>query len=333
MRKRTTLPLFALIMLAPRAQAQDPQLSQFYAAPMYLNPALTGNTFQDRIALNYRIQWPGFAPGFETYAVAYDHNNAKAHSGYGIMVMHDQAGTNDLSFTHIAGSYSYEARIDHAHAVRFGMRLGYTLRQFDMGNYLFADQVIRDNAPTSLEPAMIQRTSYFDAAMGLMYYGEHFWLGTSFSHINRPQQTLLLNGDTRLPIRTSIHTGYRIALDERSMSRTRSTFNIAAHYKAQQDWDQLDIGAYIEHLPLTAGIWYRGLPGLKAYKPGYPNNDAVILMAGFETQRQLRFVYSYDITISWLGMKSGGAHEISLTYEWPARQKNRKFHMVPCPKF
>ena len=26
------------------AIAQDPQLSQFYAAPLYLNPALTGNT-------------------------------------------------------------------------------------------------------------------------------------------------------------------------------------------------------------------------------------------------------------------------------------------------
>lgn len=333
MRDRALLAALLALLLAHETLAQDPQLSQFYAAPMYLNPALTGNTYQDRIGLNYRIQWPGIAPGFETYAMGYDHNNAKAHSGYGLMVMHDRAGTNNLSFTHVGGSYSYEARINHAHAVRFGIRLGYTVRQTDLGSYVFADQVIRDNAATTIESTMLQRTSYFDASVGGMYYSEHVWLGASFSHINRPQQTLMVGGDTRLPVRTSIHTGYRLALDEHSMSRTRSTFNIAAHYKAQQDWDQLDIGAYVDHQQLMAGLWYRGLPGLKSYRPGYPNNDAIVLMAGVQTQKQLRIIYSYDITISWQGMKTGGAHEVSLTYEWPARQKSRKFHMVPCPKF
>ncbi len=322
-----------LTLLVGRCAAQDPQLSQFYAAPMYLNPALTGNTYQDRIGMNYRIQWPGIAPGYETYAVAYDHNNSKAHSGYGLMVLHDKAGTTGLSFTHVGASYSYEARIDHGHAVRFGLRLGYTARQTDLGNYVFADQVIRDNAATTIESSLLQRTSYFDASMGVMYYDEHFWLGTSFSHINRPQQTLMVGGDTRLPVRTSVHTGYRLALDHKTMSRTHSTFNVAAHYKAQQDWDQLDLGVYVDHQPLLLGLWYRGLQGVKAYKPGYANNDAIVLMAGFETERQLRIIYSYDITINWLGLKTGGAHEISLTYEWPARQKNKKFRTIPCPKF
>jgi hypothetical protein len=56
-------------------------------------------------------------------------------------------------------------------------------------------------------------------------------------------------------------------------------------------------------------------------------------MVGFETEQQLRIVYSYDITISKLTMRSGGAHEISLIYEWPRKAKNRRHQMVPCPKF
>ena len=32
-------------------------------------------------------------------------------------------------------------------------------------------------------------------------------------------------------------------------------------------------------------------------------------------------------------MKSGGAHEISLIYEWPRKAKNRRHKVVPCPKF
>ncbi len=86
-------------------------------------------------------------------------------------------------------------------------------------------------------------------------------------------------------------------------------------------------------IQLTGGLWYRGLPIAKAYKQGYGNNDAVILMAGFQTQKQLRIIYSYDITISKLTMRSGGAHEISLQYEWPRKAKNRKHRTVPCPKF
>lgn len=56
-------------------------------------------------------------------------------------------------------------------------------------------------------------------------------------------------------------------------------------------------------------------------------------MMGYVTENQLRFVYSYDITISKLTMRSAGAHEISLIYEWPKQAKKRKHKIVPCPKF
>lgn len=315
------------------ASAQDPQLSQFYAAPLYLNPALTGNTFEDRLIANYRTQWNGLPRGYDTYAISYDHRASAANSGFGAFVMHDEAGTHNLAFTHAAAAYAYQAAIDHRRAFRVGLRVGVTTREYDPGGLLFADQVIRDNAPTSLEPHLIERVSYLDASFGGLYFSEQFWTGFSFSHINRPEQSLLATGRTRLPVRTSIHTGYRFPIDGRPVRKSESFMTLAAHYKMQQDWDQLDIGGYIEHQRLMAGVWYRGIPALKAYKAGYPNDDAVILMVGYETEGQLQIAYSYDVTISWLTLKSGGAHEISLQYEWPKRAKNRRFRAVPCPKF
>lgn len=329
----TYLLVMLLLFLSVQAKAQDPQFSQFYAAPLYLNPALTGNTFQDRVILNYRKQWLGIAPGYETYALAYDHNASKSKCGFGGMVLRDKAGTNGLAFTHAALSFSYEARIDHKHAVRFGSRMGWTIRDFDRSGLLFADQVIREGAPTSIEGSLVDRTSYFDASAGALYFSEAFWFGVSMNHLNRPDQSLVEGAETRLPVRTSVHTGYRATLDGQKLKRSKSYMTIAAHYKAQQDWDQLDLGAYFDHRQLTAGLWYRGIPGLKAYAPGYPNDESVIAMVGYETQDQFRVVYSYDITISTLSMRSGGAHELSLIYEWPKRGKNRKYHMVPCPKF
>lgn len=325
--------LLMLIPLSWVARAQDPQFSQFYAASQYLNPALTGNTFQDRVALNYRLQWPGVQPGYETYSFAYDHNFAGAHSGLGGFVMRDKAGSYGLSFTTIAMSYSYEARLNRRQAIRFGVRPGFTMRSVSPDGYLFADQVIRDMAPTSIEPNMVPNTSYLDIAAGGLFYSERFWGGASFNHINRPNTSLLVDGEATVPMRTTVHAGYRMPLDGHKLIRSMTKMTLAAHYKAQGKWDQLDVGGYIEHDRISAGLWYRGLPIAKAYQPGYGNSEAVILMAGFETEKQLRITYSYDITISKLTMKSAGAHELSLIYEWPRRAKARRHRVVPCPKF
>lgn len=325
--------ILVLLALRSAVMAQDPQFSQFYAASQYLNPALTGNTFQDRIALNYRLQWPGVQPGYETFSFAYDHNFAGAHSGLGGYVIRDKAGTYGLTFTTAAMSYSYEARLNRRQALRFGLRTGYTMRSVAPDGYLFADQVIRDNAPTSIEANLVPNTSYLDLAAGGLYYSEQFWAGASFNHINRPNQSLMVDGDARLQMRTTVHAGYRLPLDGHKLIRSETKMTLAAHYKAQGKWDQLDMGGYIEHNRISAGLWYRGLPILKAYKQGYGNSEAVILMAGFETEQQLRITYSYDITISKLTMQSAGAHEISLIYEWPRKAKARRHKVVPCPKF
>ncbi|MCB0794151.1 MAG: type IX secretion system membrane protein PorP/SprF [Flavobacteriales bacterium] len=325
--------IWTLVNLPQLCLGQDPQLSQFQASPLYLNPALTGNTLQDRLIANYRMQWAVVPNGFQTYAVSYDHRAAALNSGFGGMIMRDRAGTHGLAFTQASFSYAYEARIDRTHAFRGGIRAGYTIRDYDPGNLLFADQVIRDGAPTSIEPSMIERVTYADLSAGLLYFSEQFWAGISTSHLNRPQQTLYIGGDARLPMRTSVHGGYRFAMDGRHFSKSKTQATFCLHYKAQGKWDQLDLGAYIDHQGLSGGIWYRGLPGIKAYQPGYPNNDALVFLIGYETSTQLQVAYSYDVTVSWLTARSGGAHELSLIYEWPKRQKARKYKVVPCPKF
>lgn len=334
MNTRAPILIAALLLWSGgMVRAQDPQFSQFYAAPQYLNPALTGSTPQDRVAMNYRLQWPGVQPGFETYAVAYDHNFAAQNSGLGGYVIRDRAGSNGLTFTSLALAYSYEARTSHRSAIRAGLRMGYTMRGVDPSGFLFADQVIRDNAARTIESGMMEQVNYLDISTGALYYNERFWAGASFNHINRPNQSLFLEGEARLPMRTSVHTGYRIPLDRMHIRSSETTMTLAAHYKAQGRWDQFDMGGYVDHHRISLGVWYRGLPIVKAYQPGYGNSEAVILMAGFETEHNLRFVYSYDITISKLTMRSGGAHEISLVYEWPKQAKKRKHRTVPCPKF
>ena len=57
-RRFAIIVLFAFPFLTGESFAQDPEFSQFYANPLYLNPALAGVTICARANANYRNQWP-----------------------------------------------------------------------------------------------------------------------------------------------------------------------------------------------------------------------------------------------------------------------------------
>ncbi|MGB5929648.1 MAG: type IX secretion system membrane protein PorP/SprF, partial [Cyclobacteriaceae bacterium] len=65
--------LLLIVGILPESIAQDPQFSQYYAAPLYLNPAFTGASGQGRAGLNYRNQWPSIDANFTTYSAYADY--------------------------------------------------------------------------------------------------------------------------------------------------------------------------------------------------------------------------------------------------------------------
>lgn len=332
MRKEALLIAIALTG-AIGTHAQDPQFSQFYAAPQYLNPALIGDTHQDRAVLNHRVQWPGIQPGYRTTMAAYDHRFSHMNAGIGGFVLHDKAGAGGLAHTTVGAGYSYAFRLNFKRTVRAALRVGYTTRGVDPQSLLFTDQLIRDQAPTSVETNIVQRIGYADIAAGGLYHTEQFWVGVSIDHLNRPDQSLLNGSEAHLPMRTSVHTGHRFAMDGERLPKSGTILTAALHYKMQGAWDQLDVGAYADHSALTVGLWYRGLPLVKRYAPGYANNEALIALVGYDIGAGLRIAYSFDLTLSKLTMRSGGAHEISLIHEWSGKEKPRKPRIIPCPKF
>ncbi|PCH99182.1 MAG: hypothetical protein COB85_00545 [Bacteroidetes bacterium] len=313
--------------------AQDPQFSQFYSAQLYMNPAFTGNTIQDRVTVNYRKQWPGISGAFESYAFSYDHKFSEKNSALGIQVIRDKAGSGGLKFTNIGGLYSYVAKLSRKHFVRGGLRLGYTWRALDYAKLTFADQLIREGDVETIEPIKEKR-SYFDIATGFVYFSEIYWIGVAFNHLNRPNQSFI-GIKSRLSVKFDIHGGITLPVKKNVKGQAIISVTIAANYKAQQKWDQLDIGAYFRYDPLILGIWYRGIPLLKSYQPGYANNDALILLIGYHLKAyRLRLGYSYDITISPLRSHTGGAHEISLSYEYaPPEWKKKRNFIIPCASF
>lgn len=321
------------VLSALNTIAQDVQYSQFYASPLYLNPALAGTSDQHRVVGNFRDQWPAIPGSYISYSISYDVNIAEAHSGLGLTVQRDQAGSGALSTTTIGGVYAYEMKLNRKLAFRPAIGLAYGNRAVDMTRLKFGDQLLTGNDISVQSNLINDRVGYMDISAGGLLYGNEFWFGYSVYHINRPNNSLL--GDENfIDARHNIHTGYRLPMRRTVKREIVRSMTIAANYKAQGKWDQFDVGMYYYMKPFVMGVWYRGIPGLKSYKKGYQNNDAIILLAGIH-YKNFKMAYSYDITISKIWSTTGGSHEISLIYEYinPRKKRKARRRKLACPKF
>lgn len=321
--------LFIIASCSLRVTGQDIQFTQFQSNPIFLNPAYTGATFEHRFILNYRNQWPGISKTYSTFAASYDYNMTELKSGIGIQLIRDKAGTAALSTTGILGSYAYSYQIEKFKLIRMGLQLGYISRSYDHSGLVFNDQLYTGSA-VSNDIEIGPRVSYLNINAGALYNSQILWAGFALHNINRPN-TSLIDANNRLPMKISIHGGYRYIIEKKGYVLIKYIAP-AISYRHQHKFDQLDVGANFYHAPLTVGLWYRGLP-LKHYKPGYANTDALSVLFGIDIKEyDLRIALSYDATLSRLASRSFGAPELSVIYEIAKKSKRRRAY-VSCPKF
>lgn len=321
-----------LLLLTQRSFAQDPQFGHFYNNAMLYNPAFTGNVERGQFALSYRNQWPGVSQAYVSYAASYEYYFDKLKSGMGLQVVRDKAGSGGLTTTGINYSYSYQIPISREIAVLAGIKAGLQSRFYDFNKFTFPDQIARDDAPESLVNEFRDKVSYANFGQGIvLYHIRKYWVGVSFDHLNKPNSSFT-GQNARLPILMAIQGGYNFNINKSLSGRTKGALTAAFLYKAQEEWDQLDIGVYYKNAPFLCGIWYRGLP-VKSNDSSIPNIDAIMLLTGYKFDR-ISFAYSYDITASKLAGNTNGSHEISVTLQYPKSNKRRKrYFRIPCPKF
>lgn len=325
--------LFVMLGIVVRMSGQDAQFTQFYAAPTYLSPSFAGTSAQSRLAMQYRDQWPSIPGAFVTYNMAFDHYLEQLNSGIGLIATHDRAGSGAMGYTSITAQYAYEIELKRKVFLRPAIQFGYVNHSIDYGRLVFGDQLVRGGDIGTYENLSKRSIGYMDMGSGLLFFTPKLWLGLSLLHMNEPNQSLRL-GESLVPRKFSMHGGYRKALRTALIRKHPQAIIAAFNYKAQGKYDQLDIGVYYEQEPFFAGLWYRGLP-VKAYAPGRPGNDAIAVLFGVNVG-DWRFGYSHDITISKLAGRSGGAHEVSIVYDWAERRKRKsiaKRRVMPCAKF
>lgn len=324
------------ILMSIVAVAQDPEFAQYYAAPLYLNPAFSGTSVDHRFNMNYRNQWPNITNAFQTYAFSYDYNLDQLNSGLGVLLLVDKAGTAQLQSQQINFQYSYKVRLSDTWMLSSGLNFGLGTRSIDYNKLIFYNELdfLQSGGIPPDKRTDTDRASYFDFGGGMLAYNKKFWIGFAAAHLNRPNRSLTDN-EAQIPIKTTIHGGFRLPLYNGIFKKDRvAALAPSFVYKQQGKFDQLDIGTYFLYEPVVLGLWYRGIP-IRQNVNDNISQDAVVVILGFRLDK-FEFTYSYDVTVSELGPISGGAHELALMFkiDVAASVKTRKKEkFIPCPTF
>jgi len=324
---------FALLFfMIGNAWAQDPQFSQYYASPLYLNPGFAGSTPSPRLIFNSRLQWAKLPKAFATYAVSGDVYVDRFNSGFGLMAMTDRAGTANLRTTSAGAYYSAKIRLSENWMFSPGLVFGFGNRNIDLDKLVFGDQIIYNGPTTDEAIRTLGSRSFFDFSSGAVFYNKQFWGGFSVYHINQPNHSLL-GEESKLPMRFSIHSGIKIPIKHGPLSKSKlNSISPSFVYTVQGEFRHLDIGANAIFDPIMIGLWYRGVPIVKNVNDEI-SHDAAIFIVGMNL-KYLEVAYSYDFTISQIGPSSGGSHEISIMMLLSGINPHkvaRKDKFLPCP--
>lgn len=324
--------LFVSVFFNEGVKAQDPQFTQFYANPLYLNPAFAGSSRCPRYVMNYRNQWPGITRTYITYSASYDQHVDALAGGFGVLVTNDQAGDGTINTTNASLIYSYYLPVTNTFSVKAGVQASYSQKTIDWDKLTFGDMIDARYGFTTVtqETQNNDNVQNVDFSAGLLGYTNSFFIGGAVHHLLEPDEAFLNTGSSPLPMKITAHTGAIIAMGNQSAKYKRrrrrnantlpeSSISPNILYKRQKDFQQLNLGLYVTKGPIVGGLWYR-------------NEDAFIVLVGMMTTN-FRFGYSYDVTVSKLSNATSGSHELSMTIQFNCRPKKKKFTPVSCPSF
>ena len=341
-------------MLSVGARAQDYHFSQFFAAPLTLNPALTGIFSGNyRVALSHRSQWgqvletpfttTAFSADFRYY-INPKKRRYKDAFGVGVNFASDRLSEFNYSVNQIMLGGAFHKSLDprNNQTLSLGFQFGVVQRNVSYDQLSFEDTF--DGTSTYIDGATAEELPANNYAFGDFQLGVNYayapknkaaiFLGGAVHHFNRPEQsfyeeitqgeeievTLLLNR------RYSAYANFQLPLARGSTISPRVYAFVQGPHVVTNAGSNLrfllnDTNGAALHL----GAYLRGVGNADNF-----GVDSAVGMFGFEINSFLLGL-SYDAGLNGLqtNPRHRGAFEINLAY----LGKSNDDEAVPCPKF
>lgn len=320
MKQKIAFYLLMCSFYLQKAVAQDPHLSQFFAAPHFNNPALTGTQFGDwAVMANARQQWGNASTPFNTQVVSADfklfkNNERVNYLAIGATMMNDQTMNGAFRSNYGAMSLAYHQKLGETHRIAAGFQGLYGNRRLDYSRLTFGSQFTGrgfDLAVANGETALSSMKPFFSLGAGLLYTisdndGRFVMdVGLSSYDINRPNQSFLKDSMNQLNVR---HVGY---FNMQSYLTDRLFYQISGVYHRQARQNYFAVGGALG-FPLQDKNDFQNMFLLGAW---FREGDAFYPYVGLRFQN-FQLGLNYDVTYSKqnLGPSNPRSFEISFVY-------------------
>ncbi len=297
------------------AQAQDFHLSQYDAAALNFNPAMTGMFKGDwRIHGHYRNQWTAVATKpYTTGLLAFD--MPIGNFGAGVQVANFRAGVGNYNVFSVLLSGSYDFKLDdnNYHHIAVGAQGGFFQKSVNFSKLTFHNQYSPvsgggfDQGISSGESFSGNSIFVHDINAGLIYYyGKENarvqpFAGVSAFHLSQPTESFF-GADNKLPLRWIGNVGAKINITNRIQVLPKIL------WMGEKNAREMTFAAHLHYyLPNNDAFLIFG--------PTYRNKDAAVIEGGIKI-KDITYRMSYDINTSSLKSVSNGRGgvEFSLTY-------------------
>lgn len=337
------------IIISNDGKSQNPAFSQFYAAPVFLNPSLVGGDNTLAVNLNYRTNTNKYLYphdlGQFTFSMPIILNNRrkirkrpqlKNYVGsVGLTAYNEFIGAeNEFRTTGLNLTTTYFTQIALAHFVAFGTQLGMINKSIDYNKLTWGSQFTPNfGFDGSLTPSVSlanQNTTFFviNAGITWFYNIDNFspfkqsklsgFAGFAISNLNQPDDSFNEVNNVKLPMLFKLHGGIKIPLSKRYELMPNC---LIMH---QGNVNYMNIGTYVSYY-ITPKISNKS--GFSQIQLGnwYRIGDSYIISLGFE-MKNLILGISYDINLSKYKFNDKGVRtfEISLKYKTNSKTKENR---------
>lgn len=325
-----------LVLIRPPTIAQDIHYSQFWNAPLELNPALAGISGADmRFFGAYKNQWANVPVGYTTFSAAFDRkwkkfNNANEQFGFGFLFHQDQAGDSQWALSNASGMFSYTRKMMRGIYTSVGGQLGVGQRSFEVQQLTFDNQYngeFFDPRELTGESFMNTKKIFFDSHVGLNIRLQKDQLkpkrsiadfderidtrtkldiGIGIHHLNRPNESFYSDSEVSIPMRFDIYGLGVLKVTEKIDILGNGLFRKQAQFKELLLGSALRV--HLNHkrtkeLSIDLGINIR-------------LGDAAIPYLGvaYRNQWQMGLVYDINTSAFKTATNTNGGPELTITY-------------------
>lgn len=312
--------IVVLSFLIAGVNGQDVSFSQFYANPVYLNPAFAGSVSVPRIALQYRNQWHSFNNAYTSYSFSFDSPVKILQGGLGFHVLNDVQADGLLNSFQFNLAYSVYIRLNETFKLHGGIQTGLHSNMLNVSELVFADNLDPNfgNHGSTAEVFSDPSYSYLDFSSGIVVFSDKVFYGLAIHHLTEPEQTFqsgALNPG-KLYRKYTGHFGARLPVFLHGHLRKKFDISPQLVLQKQADFYQANYGLFATKNGITAGTWFRQNFGIRY--------DALIFLVGF-VKSNIQITYSYDLTVSGLWGNTGGTSEISVSFLLKEISKNNNW--------